>query len=118
MSRLADQRWRNRQSRRAAPIRNQIIGGEESEDSEYYESLDRDTSDDTHGRRLLSIEYNLFHEDSVRTRTEHGVVLRLSQETLQHGTFSVDARAKYDSVGGDADNQVGDFSVSDKTSSR
>ena len=93
----------------SGPYEDQIIGGEESEDSEYYESLDRDTSDDTHGRRLLSIEYNLFHEDSVRTRTEHGVVLRLSQETLQHGTFSVDARAKYDSVGGDPDNQVGEF---------
>ena len=90
----------------SGPYQDQIIGGEESAD---YESLDRDTSDDTHGRRLLSIEYNLFHEDSVRTRTEHGVVLRLSQETLQHDTFSVDARAKYDSVGGDADNQAGEF---------
>ena len=99
----------NRQTQSAGSYVDQIIGGEESEEGSQTGTRQPDDSEDTHGRRLLSIEYNLFHEDSLRTETEHGVVLRLSQETTQHGIFSLDARAKYDAVGGDENNRLGEY---------
>ena len=87
----------------------QLIGPEES--SEYDEDRSSIAEQPATGRRLLTFEYNLFHEDGSQraTRTEHGAEIRASQETLNYGTFRFEGRGKYDAVGSRSGDTIGEF---------